>query len=130
MQGNLAAAGEALRAELASHPGDVRARNTLATVLDLDGKRDEALKELRTVLARRPDYADARYLLGKILLSNGAAAEAVDHLERAAQLAPADPNVHYQLGQAYQRLGKNDLAAKEFEVFQQLKAKKSRGDKP
>ena len=128
-QGHLEAAGEALRAELASHPDDVRARNTLATVLDLDGKRDEALKELRTVLARRPDYADARYLLGKILLSNGAAAEAVDHLERAAQLAPADPNVHYQLGQAYQRLGKSDLAAKEFEMFQQLKAK-SRGDMP
>ncbi len=81
------------------------------------------------MLARRPDYADARYLLGKILLSNGAAAEAVDHLERAAQLAPADPNVHYQLGQAYQRLGKSDLAAKEFEMFQQLKAK-SRGDMP
>ncbi|MET0212791.1 MAG: tetratricopeptide repeat protein [Vicinamibacterales bacterium] len=128
-QGNLEAAGEALRAELASHPDDVRARNTLATVLDLDGKRGEALKELRTVLARRPDYADARYLLGKILLAEGAAAEAVDHLERAAQLAPADPNVHYQLGQAYQRLGKSDLAAKEFEVFQQLKAK-SRGDMP
>ncbi len=128
-QGNLEAAGEALRAELASHPDDVRARNTLATVLDLDGKRGEALKELRTVLARRPDYADARYLLGKILLAEGAAAEAVDHLERAAQLAPMDPNVHYQLGQAYQRLGKSDLAAKEFEVFQQLKAK-SRGDMP
>jgi tetratricopeptide (TPR) repeat protein len=125
-QGNLEAAGAALRAELAAHPDDVRARNALATALDLEGKRDEALKELRIILARRPNYADARYLLGKVLLASGAAAEAADHLERAAQLAPGDPNIHYQLAQAYQRLGKSDLAAKEFEAYQQLKAK-SRG---
>jgi tetratricopeptide (TPR) repeat protein len=125
-QGNLDAATEALRGELASHPDDVRARNALATSLDLQGKRDDALKELRTILARRPNYADARYLLGKILLANGAAAEAADQLERAAKLAPTDPNIHYQLAQAYQRLGKSDLAAKEFEAYQQLKAK-SRG---
>lgn len=125
-QGKLEEASQALRAELASHPDDVRARNTLATALDLEGKRDEALKELRTILSRRPNYADARYLLGKILLAGGAAAEAAEHLERAAQVAPQDPNIHYQLGQAYQRLGKTDLAAKEFEAFQQLKAK-SRG---
>lgn len=125
-QGNLDAAAAALRAELAAHPDDVRARNTLATALDLQGNRDDALKELRTILARRPNYADARYLLGKVLLAGGAAAEAADHLERAAQLAPADPNIHYQLAQAYQRLGKSDLAAKELATYQQLKAK-SRG---
>lgn len=125
-QGNLAAANEALRAELEAHPEDVRARNTLATVLDLEGQREDALKELRTIIARRPNYADARYLFGKILLAQGAASEAVTHLELAARLAPDDANIHYQLGQAYQRLGNADLAAKEFETFQQLKAK-SRG---
>jgi tetratricopeptide (TPR) repeat protein len=128
-QGNLPAARDALHAELKSHPDDVRARNTLATVLDLEGERDEALKELRTIVAKRPNYAEARYLFGKILLAQGAAAEAVVHLELAAQLSPDDSNVHYQLGQAYQRLGKSDLAAKEFETFQRLKAK-SRGGTP
>jgi tetratricopeptide (TPR) repeat protein len=125
-QGNLDAASDALRAELVSHPDDARARNALATALDLQGKHDDALKELRALLARRPNYSDARYLLGKILLAGGAAAEAVEHLERAVKLAPADPNIHYQLAQAYQRLGKTDLAAKEFDAYQQLKAK-SRG---
>ena len=107
---------------------DMRARNTLATVLELDGKRAEALKELRTVLARRPDYAThgicwARFSWPKEQLRK-------PRSPRTGGAAGSDdPNIHYQLGQAYQRLGKSDLAAKEFEVFQQLKAK-SRGDMP
>ena len=43
-QGDFRAATEALRAELAVRPGNVKARNTLATVLDLDGRSDEAMQ--------------------------------------------------------------------------------------
>ena len=86
----------------------MKARNTLATVLDLDGKSDEALRELRNIVAAKPNYADARYLFGKILLARGAAVDALEHLEVAARLAPEDANIHYQLGQAYQRLGRTD----------------------
>jgi Flp pilus assembly protein TadD len=126
-QGRLSAAAEALRAELASHPGDLKARYTLATVLDLDGHSDDALAELRAIVAVRPTYADARYLLGKILLAHGSSADAVAHLEMAARLSPEDANVHYQLGQAYQRLGRTELATREFETFQKLKDKKRGG---
>ena len=52
-------------------PATSRRGNTLAIVLDLDGKSDEALRELRTIVAARPNYADARYLFGKILLARG-----------------------------------------------------------
>jgi tetratricopeptide (TPR) repeat protein len=122
-QGNLAAARDALAAEIAAHPRDVKARSTLATVLDLQGQSDEALQQLRAVIAVNPNHADARYLFGKIVLARGAAAEAVEHLELAARLAPNDANTHYQLGQAYQRLGRTELAAREFDIFQTLKAK-------
>jgi tetratricopeptide (TPR) repeat protein len=128
-QGNLDAARDALAAEVASHPNDVKARSTLATVLDLQGRSDDALKEVRAAIAVNPNYADARYLFGKILLARGAAAEAVDHLELAARLAPEDANVQYQLGQAYQRLGRTDMAARAFEAYQRLKAK-ARGGQP
>jgi tetratricopeptide (TPR) repeat protein len=128
-QGDLGAARTALEAELAAHPGDIKARHTLATVLDLQGHGDEALRELRAVIAVNPNYADARYLFGKILLARGAAAEAVDHLELAARLAPNDANTHYQLGQAYQRLGRTELAARAFETYQRLKAQ-ARGGLP
>ena len=90
-------------------------------MLDLDGHHDEALVELRGVLRARPDYADARYLHGKILLARGDAGAAAGQLEIAARLAPEDANIHYQLGQAYQKLGKTDLAQEQFQVFQRLK---------
>jgi len=128
-QGRLAEATRAFRAELATHAADVKSRYTLATVLDLDGHREEALTELRTVLRARPDYADARYLHGKILLASGDAAAAAAQLEIAVRLAPEDANVHYQLGQAYQKLGKTDLAQKEFDAFQRLKDQKRKGSR-
>jgi tetratricopeptide (TPR) repeat protein len=120
-QGRLAEAEEALRRELAVRPEDVPARQTLATVLDLQGRRGEALPLLRGILRARPTFSDARYLLGKVLLAEGQAPEAAEHLEAAARLAPADANVHYQLGQAYQKLGRPELAEREFAAFRELK---------
>jgi protein O-GlcNAc transferase len=126
-QGRLAEAADALKAELAGQPADTKTRLTLATVLDLDGRSDEALAELRTIVAARPMFGEARYLLGKILLARGAAADALTHLEVAEKLSPDLANVHYQLGQAYQRLGRPELAAREFELFQRLKDKQRGG---
>ena len=126
-QGRLTESIQALRAELGAHPADVKARYTLATALDLDGHQDEALAELRAVLKTRPDYAEARYLLGKILLARGDAPGAVTQLEIAVRLAPDDANIHYQLGQAYQKLGKTDLAQEQFVTFQRLKDQRRKG---
>lgn len=120
-QGRLAEAAAALRAEIAAHPGDLIAKHTLATVLELDGQPAEAVSLLRSVLKARPEASDSRYLLGKILLAQGAPLEAVEHLEAAVRQAPEDANIHYQLGQAYQKLGRTELAQKQFALFQQLK---------
>jgi tetratricopeptide (TPR) repeat protein len=128
-QGKLAESEAALRAELTAHPANAKARERLATVLDLLGRSDEAAIELRNVLGAKPDFADARYLLGKILLVRGSADEAAAHLEAAARLAPDDANVHYQLARAYQKLGRGELAEKEFAIYQGLKDKQ-RGKTP
>ena len=122
-QGRLEEAERELRAELAAHPGDLRSRYLLATVLDLSRQPEAAKTELGEVLAAQPDFANARYLLGKILLAEGEAADARGHLEAAARLAPEDPNIFYQLGQAYQRLGRAELAARQFEIYRDLKQK-------
>jgi tetratricopeptide (TPR) repeat protein len=126
-QGRLAESIQALRAELGAHPADVKTRYTLATALDLDGHQDEAQAELTSVLKTRPDYAEARYLQGKILLARGDAPGAVAQLEIAVRLAPDDANIHYQLGQAYQKLGKTDLAQEQFLAFQRLKDQRRKG---
>lgn len=128
-QGRLPEAEGALRAELSTRPGDVQSLNALATVLELEGRPEEALPLLRSSLRVKPDFANARYLLGKILLSQGSAAEALEHLSAAAQLAPEDANTRYQLAQAYQRLGRPELAQEQFEIFRQLKDKR-RGSAP
>ena len=126
-QGRLDAAEKQLRGELESRPEDHESRYHLATVLDLNRRPDEAVEQLEIVLDSRPDYADARYLLGKILLAGGAAEEAAAHLEAAAALAPRDPNIFNQLGQAYQRLGRVELAKRQFEIFRELKKQERTG---
>ena len=90
-------------------------------MLELQGRYDDALLLLRQVLKARPDFAQGRYLFGKILLAQGAAEQAAEQLEAALRVAPKDANIHYQLGRAYQSLGREEAARKEFEVFQQLK---------
>ena len=128
-QGKLAEAEAALRGELTHHPSDVKARHTLATVLDLEGRADQALGEARAVVKAKPDFADGRYLLGKMLLAGGAADEAAMHLEAAARTAPQDANIHYQLARAYEKLGRGELAEKEFAIYRDLKDKQ-RGKTP
>ena len=126
-QGRLPEAATALKTELASHPADVTAQFTLATVLDLEGRTEEALRLLRPLLKAKPGHANARYLMGKILLAQGSASEAVDHLQAAVRLSPDAAHAHYQLGQAYQKLGRGELAEQEFALYRRLKDKKRGG---
>jgi tetratricopeptide (TPR) repeat protein len=120
-QGNLVDAEQHLRAELKSNPTETRARYHLAYVYEREGKKDDAAQLLREVLKQTPAHPNARYLLGRILLDQGDAAAAVEQLEASIRLAPEEPRVHYQLGRAYQKLGRQDDAKKEFALFQQLK---------
>ena len=113
----------ALRAELRAHPSDVPAQIRLAMVLDSQRRPDEALPLLRAVLESKADSAEALYLLGKILLARGEAGEAVEPLEAAARLTPEDAEVRDELGRAYEKLGRKDLARRQFAASRQLKAK-------
>lgn len=123
-EGHLAEAEEALRAELKHHPADASAQQNLAIVLDAEQRPAEAIPLLRRLIASEPERATARYLLGKILLAGGDATAALEQLETAARQAPEDAKIRYQLGQAYQRLGRTELAERQFELFRQLKAKR------
>jgi predicted Zn-dependent protease len=123
-QGKLPEAEAALRAELKSEPLDLKSRRNLAMILEQEQKPDEALALLDGVLKMKPDSAGDRYLKGKILLAQGHSQEAITQLAIAARLDPEDPDCHLQLAQAYQKLGRGEDSAREFENFRTLKAKK------
>jgi Tfp pilus assembly protein PilF len=85
-----------------------------------DMGRVEAL--LRRAVTLDPRLAKGFFELG-ILLSEGQRYnEAIQELRRAVRLDPGLAQAHYRLAQAYQRTDQNALAAKEFEIFQRLKA--------
>jgi tetratricopeptide (TPR) repeat protein len=84
-----------------------------------DTRRVEAL--LRRAVALDPALAKAFLQLGIFLSDRQRYREAIESLRSAARLEPSLAQAHYRLAQAYQRTGQPDLAAKELDIFEQLK---------
>jgi tetratricopeptide (TPR) repeat protein len=120
-QAKVAEAEQALRAELALHPSDLMALQNLALVLDAEQRPQDAIPLLREVLRQRPDRTEARALLARLLLKSGSAREAVEQLETALRQTPTDSSLHDLLGQAYQQLGRTELAQQEFAAARKAK---------
>ena len=76
---------------------------------------------LRRAIALDPKLAKGHLELGILLSDQQRYKEAIRALRSAAQLEPSLAQAHYRLAQAYQRTGQNELAAKELEIFEQLK---------
>jgi len=72
------------------------------------------------------DPANARALpaLGQFYMQLGEAAKARTVLEQAVQKLPDDAQSHYQLALAYRKLGENEKAKEEMNVFQKLSVRK------
>ena len=51
---------------------------------------------------------------------------ALARLKKAVELMPSAPQVRYQLGTLYRRMGQNEEAAKELDLFRQLQAEQAR----
>jgi Flp pilus assembly protein TadD len=93
-----------------------------------DSARIEAL--LRRAVALDPKLAKAFLQLGILLGDRRAFAEAIVELRHAVRLEPNLSQAHYRLAQAYQRTGQKALAAKELEIFEQLKAREEGSANP
>jgi len=94
--------------------------------LDPDGvRRVEAL--LRRAVTLDPRLAKGFFELGVLLANQDRHAEAVEQLRRTTALEPSNSQAHYRLAQLYQRIGRQDLAARELQTFRQLTAKGDEG---
>jgi tetratricopeptide (TPR) repeat protein len=81
---------------------------------------------LRSALALDHTLPAAHYQLGDLALKRGHLLEAVEELKQAAQLDPTSAKACYALARAYRRLGRNEDAAREMELYQKLKADEPR----
>jgi tetratricopeptide (TPR) repeat protein len=85
-------------------------------------RRVEAL--LRQAVTLDPRLVKAFLELGILLSEERRYTEAIPELQRAIALEPGLAQAHYRLAQAYQRTGRQDLAAKEMEIFEKLNERK------
>jgi tetratricopeptide (TPR) repeat protein len=108
-------------------PGDAQA--TLYYAVSLwKGRRsetspaylDQVESLLKRALAFDPSSPEAHLQLGNLYSQRRQYAEAVPEYEQALKLSPNVPDAHFRLGQAYSRVGKKDLAEKEFQLHKQL----------
>jgi tetratricopeptide (TPR) repeat protein len=93
----------------------------LAVALIEKNRLSDAEKSLREAIGYDAQLPQAHYELGRVLDKQHQSQDAIDELKRAAELDTAYPDPHYRLGQIYRRLGKNELAKTETDLFLQLK---------
>ncbi len=92
------------------------------------GQRGQGLKankDLITSLLQRsaaldPKFPDPHLQLGILNAGEQRYDEARREFQAAIRLKPDLADAHYRLAQAYSRIGKKDLAAKEFELYQRF----------
>ena len=91
-----------------------------AKLLELEGRRDEALAVAKTVLSHQSDNVEALALVARVHSANDELADAVTQLQRILELTPSDEKVHYQLGKILARQGKLDEAQKHLNRHREL----------
>lgn len=85
-----------------------------------------AVAMLNKAIALDGSLSEPHYLLGNLALRKGRAEESFQQLEQASRLDPQKGKIHFALSRVYRRLGRNGDAAREFEIFQKLKAEEEK----
>ena len=80
-----------------------------------------AAELLKSAVKIDPDLAEAHYQLGNLALKNGDNSAALTHLERAEKLDGDSQETHFALSRVYRRLGREQDAAREMDLYNKLK---------
>ncbi len=88
---------------------------------DLDG----AYAHYRRAVALNPGDAEAQLGLGRLLMTGEQFQEAAKYLRMAVQSDPLNGEAHYRLASALKKLQLQEEAAREFKLFQEIKAAKA-----
>ena len=77
---------------------------------------------LRKAVTLDPSLAEAHLQLGNLYSDQSKYAESIPEYKQALENNADLADAHYRLGQAYVHTGEKDLAQKQFEIYQQLRA--------
>jgi tetratricopeptide (TPR) repeat protein len=80
-----------------------------------------AISLLKKAISVDDSQPEPFYQLASLALAKGNVQEAVELLKRAADLDPKSGKVHFALSRAFRRLGRQEDAGKEFQLYQNLK---------
>ena len=105
----------AIRRVLASSPGELDALVTLASILDKQGKPDEARDTLAGPLNAHPDSAFLQHELGRWLLAHDQDEFALLALARAVELEPDKASYRYDLAVALHSLDQTPAAQQQLD---------------
>jgi tetratricopeptide (TPR) repeat protein len=114
-----------LEQELAINPANPNAYYKLADAYSRVQKWDDAERLLQKSIWLDSTSTGPFILLGKVLQKKGEPVLAVGYLQKAASMDPNNPMTHQILGQAYRDIGKQEDAAKELKIAEQLRNKQS-----
>jgi arylsulfatase A-like enzyme/Flp pilus assembly protein TadD len=96
------------------NPRNTYAHRFMGFIDQAKGRPDLAIAEFEKVLETSPENIEAHGKLGFLLASSSRLQEALPHLQKVVAAAPSDGSTHYNLGLAYQGLGRQAEASREF----------------
>lgn len=108
--------------ELELNPASVNAKLRLGRIHVELRDADKGVPLLREALKADPDDATAHFDLGRGLELRDDLPGAMAAYQRALQLDPTMNRLRYVLARLYRRIGKPELAAREYKLFQQYEA--------
>ena len=95
---------------LKKNPSSWQRHYDLATILDREGRLEEAVSHFSQALRLNPAFADAYNNLGNTLAKQGKIKEAMDNYYKALKIMPEHSEAHYNLGMLLAMEGKFDEA--------------------
>ena len=98
----------------------------LGILLREAGDHAGSAKEFREAERINPNNGQVLLEMARVLTNDGDLPGALERLKKAAELMPSAPQVHYQLGTLYRRMGQNEEAAKQLDLFRRLQAEQAR----
>ena len=106
------------RETLVRNPGSWLAHNNLGTsLLEIPGRRAEAMAHFEAALRIKPDYSEAHLSLGNALLQiPGRLADAIAEYQTAVRLDPDSERAHNNLGHALLQAGRPQEAIAQLET--------------